>query len=151
MPCDSRRQLLREDIAILAAARDRIADRDRWGQFRPQEGERLCVVAALAWASRRGDPDNAGETERRLQKLLVAQLPRKAGVRTRVRFIAPRYRLMIFNDCLRTHHDDVVELFDNVIGHLVSQSAQSVKVVRMSESPEGACSSAATAHSGGRG
>jgi hypothetical protein len=134
MPCDSRHQLLCGDIAILTAARDRIAGREHWGQFRPQAGERFCIVAALAWASRRGSPDNAGETERRLHKLLVAQLPRKAGVRTRMRFIVPRYRLMIFNDCLCTYHDDVVELFDNVIRHLVSQSTQSVSSVDMSES-----------------
>jgi hypothetical protein len=127
MPYDSRHQLLSGDIAILAAARDRIADRDHWGQFRPREGERFCIVAALAWASRRGNPDDAGETERRLHKLLVAQLPRTAALRARMTFIAPRYRLMIFNDCLRTYHDDVVELFDNVVRQLVSQSTQSGK------------------------
>jgi hypothetical protein len=127
MPYDDPHQFLCSDITLLTAARDRIANREHWGQFHPQEGERLCIVAALAWASRRGDPDNAGETERRLYRLLVAQLPRKAGVRTRMRFIAPRYRLMIFNDCLRTYHDDIVELFDSVIRHLVSQSAQSVE------------------------
>jgi hypothetical protein len=105
MPYDNPRQIWHDDIEILTAARDRIADREHWGQFRPQEGEHFCIVAALGWASRRGNPDNAGEVERRLQKLLVVQLPRKAALRARMTFIAPRYRLMIFNDCLRTYHD----------------------------------------------
>ena len=122
MPYDNPQHIPYGDMEILTAARDRIAHRDHWGQSRFQDGERCCLLEALRWArevyGKLDDP--SGEAEQRLYMLLLAQLPRKAGIRTRMKFIPPRYRLMIFNNSLTTYHDDVIELLNRTIRHLES-------------------------------
>jgi hypothetical protein len=106
------------DIEILMDARRRIADSGHWlrGQFRYRD--RHCLVAALSVASQSPGFDRPNQTERRLARTLVRQLPRTAGISKYLIFATARYRLATFNDRRRTQHEDVLELFDRTIEHL---------------------------------
>ena len=126
MPYDNPRQVPYDDIGILTAARARIADRDHWGQRRFRDGARCCLLEALAGAIKSANPDNTDETERRLQEILVANLPRSTGLRARMKFLSSRYRLIVFNDLFGTYHDDAVELFDHAIKNLLNNKQKSV-------------------------
>ena len=81
MPYDNPQHIPYGDVKILTAARDRIADRDHWGQFRFRDGDRFCLLEALAWAREVNGKldDPSGEAEQRLHMLLLAQLLQGIG------------------------------------------------------------------------
>jgi hypothetical protein len=58
--------------------------------------------------------------ERRLARLLAVHIPHRRFW-ARFRLIPARQRLIIFNDGLRTRHEDVISLFDHAIDHLTSR------------------------------
>jgi len=60
--------------------------------------------------------------ERRLARLLVAQLPKTALLSVRISLCTARYRLMCFNDHPRMQHQDVLSVCDRAIDHLAHQT-----------------------------
>ena len=121
MPFDNAFEGPFSDIEILMDARRRIADRGHWLQRQFRYRDRHSLVAALSVASQSSRFDRPNQTERRLARILVRQLPRKAGVSKFLIFATARYRLETFNDRCRTQHEDVLELFDRTIEHLQAE------------------------------
>src|SRR5215469_10920295 len=121
MPFDNPHQMPFGDLEVLRDARGRIADKDNWlkGDFR--DGDRHCLVAALALAAGSSDFRTPNGTERRLARCLVMQLPTNVPLRIRLRIMPVRQRLMYFNDDTGTNHSDVVALYDRTIEHLTSR------------------------------
>ena len=120
MPFDNPHQTPFDDLELLMDARNRISTHSRWMQGGFRDGERHCLVAALSVASGNRSFKQPNETERRLSRLLVAQLPGSAPLLARVRMFPARQRLMWFNDSSGTHHDDVIALLDRAIQRLTS-------------------------------
>jgi hypothetical protein len=112
------------DLEILRTARNRIANKGRWMKCGFQNGDRLCLVAALSVAAGSANFDNPNRIERRLARILVARLPPTAPLLTRFRVYPVRRRLMRFNDHRRTRHEDVLALYDRAIDHLAHKTAE---------------------------
>jgi hypothetical protein len=121
MPFDNPHQEPIGDIAVLMDARARISDADCWLKHAFQEGNHLCLVAALSLACNSRSFEQPSEAERRLAGILVKRI-RKGGYRRWLVFLTPRYRLIMFNDHPRTEHNDVVALFARTIEHLVNRA-----------------------------
>src|ERR1700694_1300339 len=100
------------DARLLWDARSRVSTRSDWVQGRFQDGNRLCIVGALSLVSGSPSFNTPNRVERRLARVLVAQLPPGRRVWARLRFFTARQRLMWFNDNRRTSHADVMALFD---------------------------------------
>ena len=119
MPFDNPHQTPFGDAELLRDARSRVSSRSDWVQGRFQDGDRLCIVGALSLVSGSTTFDTPNRVERRLARVLVAQLP---TWRVGSRFFTARQRLMWFNDDSRTGHADVVALFDRAIDHCITQT-----------------------------
>jgi len=118
MPFDNPHHMPLGDVEILRDARSRIADEGNWLKYDFQDGNRHCLVGALSLAAGSANFRTPNGTERRLARHLVMQLPKKVPLRTRLRIMPARQRLMYFNDDARTTHDDVVALYDRAIERL---------------------------------
>ena len=88
MPFDAPYQTPFGDIELLTDARSCIFKRDTWIQGQFQDGNRRCLVAALSLVSGSRRSDMPNRTERRLVRLLAAQLPSDGPFLTRIRFAA---------------------------------------------------------------
>ena len=120
MPFDAPYQTPFGDIELLTDARSRISNRKTWVQGSFQDGDRHCLVAALSLACGSRSFQLPNQTEKRLARLIVKQIPPDAPFMTRCRLIPARKRLMSLNDDRRTTHQDVMALFDRTISHLAS-------------------------------
>lgn len=120
MPFDNPHQNPFGDLELLIDARDRISTHAKWMQGGFRDGERHCLVAALSVSSDSRSFKQPNETERRLSRLLVSQLPDSAPFLARVRIFPARQRLMWFNDSSSTHHDDVIALLERAMQRLTS-------------------------------
>ena len=121
MPFDNPQQRSFGDTEILINARSRVSDADHWLRFAYQDGDRLCLVAALSLASNSRNFDGPSASERRLARIMVKNLSNSIIWKWLI-FLSPRYRLTLFNDHSRTCHADVVALFDRAIHHLEAKS-----------------------------
>ena len=121
MPFDNPHQAPFGDAELLQDARRRISNRNDWVQGRFRDGDRRCLVAALSEVSRSPDFEMPNRVERRLVRLLDAQLPAGRRIWARLRFFTARQRLMWFNDDPRTSHADVMALFDRTIDYLAGK------------------------------
>lgn len=121
MPFDNLNQAPGGDLEILLHGRASISDKNSWIQGRYIDGDRRCLVAALSQACGSGSFDMPNRTERRLARLLAKQLPPEAPFWTRVRFLSARHRLMSFNDCPRTAHEDVLSVYDRTISDMAKR------------------------------
>jgi hypothetical protein len=121
MPFDSPHHTPVGDLDILMDARNRVSTQSKWvkGSFR--DGDRHCLVAVLCLACGSRSLAIPNRKERRLARMLANQLPSHAPLRTRIRLVPARQRLMWFNDDPRTCHQDVIALFDRAI-HRVANS-----------------------------
>jgi hypothetical protein len=128
MPFDNPHQTPFGDIEILIDARNRLSDRDKWIKGRFRDGDRHCLVGALSLASgsRRAIRPNC--TERRLARVLAQQLRPRSQIWNRVPLIPARQRLIWFNDCLCTNHEDVIALFDRAICDLTTAVPANVAI-----------------------
>jgi hypothetical protein len=126
MPFDNPHQTPAGDAELLCDARSRISTRNDWVQGSYKDGNRLCIVGALSLVS--GSHNTPNRVERRLARVLVAQLPPGGPVRVGLRFFTARQRLMWFNDSQRTVHADVLALFDRAIGHSMSKTPAFISV-----------------------
>ena len=97
-------------------------------QGRYQDGNRLCIVGALSLVSGSRSFNTPNRVERRLARVLVAQLPPGGPVRVGLRYFTARQRLMWFNDSQRTGHADVLALFDRAIDHSMSKTPAFIPV-----------------------
>ena len=122
MPFDNPHQTPFGDLELLIDARSRISSGDRWVQGRFRDGNRRCLVAVLSAVAESRGYSRPNRTERRLARLLAAQLSPSLRFWLHVRCIPARQRLMWFNDRLRTKHEDVIALFDQTIGQLASKT-----------------------------
>ena len=122
MPFDNPHQTPFGDAERLWDARSRVATRSDWVQGRFQDGNRLCIVGALSLVSGSTSFNTPNRVERRLARVLAAQLPPGIPVWVGLRFFTARQRLMWFNDSRRTCHADVMALFDRAIDHLMSKT-----------------------------
>ena len=117
MPFDNPYQTPFGDIELLQDARRLISDRRDWVQDRFQDGNRLCLVAALSSVSGSRGFDLPNRVERRLTRLLARQLPSRTFW-SRMRFFTARQRLILFNDNRDTRHEEIIALFDRTIDKL---------------------------------
>ena len=122
MPFDNPHQTPFGDAELLWDARSRVSTRSDWVQGRFQDGNRLCIVGALSLVSGSRSFNTPNRVERRLARVLVAQLPPGRPVWARLRFFTARQRLMWFNDSRRTSHADVMALFDRAIDRSAAQA-----------------------------
>ena len=124
MPFDNPHELPFGDLEILRTARSQISNKGSWMKCGFQKGDRLCLVAGLSVAAGSPNFDNPNRIERRLARILVAQLPPTAPLLTRLRVYPVRRRLMRFNDHRRTRHEDVLAVYDRAIDHLAHKTAE---------------------------
>jgi hypothetical protein len=122
MPFDNPHQTSFGDLHVLEDARGRIFTQDRWIKRRFKINERLCVVAALSLAARSRNFSLPNRTERRLTRLLVAQIPPTRPFFKRITLLSSRQRLIRYNDSAGTGHPEVIALFDRAMHHLVSEA-----------------------------
>ena len=120
MPFDAPCQTPLGDIKLLTDARSRIRNRNSWVQGRFQDMDRYCLVAALSLACGSRSFDIPNRTEKKLARLIAAQIPRDAPFMSRWRLVPVRQRLMALNDAPCTTHEDVMALFDRTINHLAT-------------------------------
>jgi hypothetical protein len=132
MPFDNPHQTEFNDIELLLDARNRLSNKDDWLQRRYQQGNRFCLVAALSVAAGSQDFQRPNKTERRLARLVVAQLPDTVPSLVRLRLITARQRLMLFNDSPRTKHEDVVALVGRAIDCALSRAPAYVSALEPS-------------------
>ncbi len=118
MPFDSPGGTPFGDVELLYDARSRISRKGEWLQGRFQDGDRHCLVAALSVVAQSSSFNMPNRLERRLARLMAAQLPSRLTFWARMRCFTARQRLIWFNDDPRTNHDDVMALFDRTIAHL---------------------------------
>lgn len=109
------------DIELLTDARSRISSRQSWVQGRFQDGNRHCLVAALSLVGGSRSFHLPNRTERRLARLIAAQILPSAPLVFRLRLMPARQRLMWFNDGPYTRHEDVMALFDRTIHRLTTK------------------------------
>jgi hypothetical protein len=128
MPFDNPHQTPLGDAGLLWDARSRVATRSDWMQVRFQDGNRLCIVGALSLVSGSRSFNTPNQVERRLARVLAAQLPPGRSVWVGLRFFTARQRLMWFNDSRRTSHADVMALFDRAIDQLMSTTPACISV-----------------------
>ena len=121
MPFDNPHHMPFGDLEILREARSRIADQSNWLKYDFQDGDRHCLVGALSVAAGSRNFRCPNMTERRLTRVLAAQLPTKASFWTRFRVMPARHRLMHFNDNARATHGDVIALYDRAIEHTIGR------------------------------
>jgi hypothetical protein len=114
------------DIELLADARSRICNRNFWVQGRFQDRDRHCLVAALSLACGSRSFNMPNRMEKKLARLIAAQIPRNAPFMSRWRLVLVRQRLMALNDAPCTTHEDVMALFDRTISHLATTARTSV-------------------------
>ena len=114
------------DIELLTDARNCIRNRNSWVQGRFQDMDRYCLVAALSLACGSRSFDIPNRTEKKLARLIAAQIPRDAPFMSRWRLVPVRQRLMALNDAPCTTHEDVMALFDRTISHLATTARISV-------------------------
>src|SRR5215472_2553000 len=128
MPFDNPHDSPFGDLELLRTARGHISDRDNWlkGVFR--DGDRHCLVAALSVAAGSFDFRLPNRVERRLARVLAAQIPRTAPLLARFSLCTARYRLISFNDHPQTHHGNVLAVYDRAIDHLSRQTMVRVVV-----------------------
>jgi hypothetical protein len=124
MPFDNPHELPFGDLEILRTARSHVSNKGSWMKCGFQKGERRCLVAALSVAAGSPNFDNPNRIERRLARILVAQLPPTAPLLTRFRVYPVRRRLMRFNDHRRTRHADVLAVYDRAIEHLAHETTE---------------------------
>jgi hypothetical protein len=122
MPFDNPHQTPFGDIELLTDARNRISAREAWVQGGFRKKDRYCLVGALSLTSGSRRFDKPNMTERRLARVLAAQLPSTGPFLTRVALITARQRLILFNDSSTTSHEDVMALFDRTICHLANKA-----------------------------
>jgi hypothetical protein len=123
MPFDNSHQTSFGDLDVLEDARSRICTEDRWMQRRFQTDERLCAVAALSLAAGSRNFSLPNRTERRLTRLLAAQIPPARPFFRRITLVSARQRLIRYNDSPGTSHQEVIALFDGAIHHLVRDAS----------------------------
>jgi hypothetical protein len=121
MPFDNPHQTSFGDLDVLEDARSRIFTQDRWVKRRFQVDERLCVVATLSLAAGSRHFDLPNRTERRLTRLLAAQIPPTRPFFKRITLVSARQRLIRYNDSSSTSHQEAIALFDRTIHHLLRQ------------------------------
>ena len=122
MPFDNPHQTPFGDAELLWDARSRVSTRNDWVQGQFQDGNRLCIVGALSLVSGSRSFNTPNRVERRLARVLAAQLPPGRRVWASLRFFTARQRLMWFNDSRRTSHADVMALFDRAINRSAAQA-----------------------------
>ena len=115
MPFDNASGARLSDADLLWAARRRIGHESGWVQGRYSDGDRLCLVAALAVVAASPTFNAPNRTERRLARLLAEQLPDSVPLWARLKFFTARQRLKWFNDSAHTKHQDVVALMTRAI------------------------------------
>ena len=128
MPFDNPHQMPFGDAELLWDARSRVSSRSDWVQGQFRDGNRLCIVGALSLVSSSRSFGLPNRLERRLARVLVAQLPPGGPVRMGLRFFTARQRLMWFNDDRRTSHADMMALFDRAIDHSMSKTPAFISV-----------------------
>lgn len=106
------------DVQILIDARSRVGHPDRWLKGNFKDGDRHCLVAAVALACGNCAFRNPGKLERKLCRILACQLSFEDRWWGLLLCIASRQRLIAFNDGPRTRHEDVMALFDRAIERL---------------------------------
>jgi hypothetical protein len=121
MPFDNPHQEPFGDLERLRDARSHISDERDWVQGRYRDGDRYCLVATLSAVAKSPTFHTPNRVERRLARLLAAQLPSRVPFWARMRCFTGRQRLIWFNDCPGTKHADVMALFDGAIDHLMSK------------------------------
>ena len=124
MPFDSPHNSLFGDLEILRSARSSIDGKGHWLKYGFRDGDRLCLVAALSVAAESPGFRNPNRTERRLARVLAAQLPPNAPLLARIRVYPSRRRLMSFNDSTRTRHEDVLAVYDRAIESVTHKTAE---------------------------
>jgi hypothetical protein len=124
MPFDNPHDSPFGDLEVLRAARSHISDKGHWLKADFQDGDRLCLVAALSVAAGSRNFCIPNPVEQRLARILAAQLPPTAPLLTRIRVYPVRRRLMFFNDDAQTLHEDVLAVFDRAINHLAHKTTE---------------------------
>jgi hypothetical protein len=122
MPFDNPHQTQFGGIDLLLDARSRLSNSNDWVKERFQEGNRLCLVAALSVAAGSPDFQTPNRTEQRLARLVAAQLPDTVPSWARCRLFTARQRLIWFNDSPRTKQEDVVALMGRAIDCALSRA-----------------------------
>ena len=122
MPFDNPPDGRFSDIELLWAVRSRIGDESGWVQNRYSDGDRRCLVAALAVVVGSATIHAPNRTERRLARLLADQLPDSVPRWARLKVFTARQRLMWFNDSPHTMHQDVVALMTRAINRAESRT-----------------------------
>ena len=84
-------------------------------------GRPTGAAAALSVAAESPGFRNPNRTERRLAHILAGQVPPSAPLLARIRIYPARRRLMSFNDCVRTTHEDVLAVYDRTIHRLATR------------------------------
>jgi hypothetical protein len=92
MPFDNPHQAPFGDLELLLDARRLISDRGHWVKRRFQDGNRLCLVAALSSVSVSQGSGMASWVERRLNRLLASRVERRLS---RLRQAASVVRAMV--------------------------------------------------------
>ena len=119
MPFDNPHQTPFGDLELLADARNRISDQNKWTKGRFKDGDhRYCLVASLSLACASHSFYMPNRTERWLAGMLAKHIPPSEPFWMKVRFLTARRRLMSFNDDPRTCHADVMTLFDRTSSDL---------------------------------
>jgi hypothetical protein len=121
MPFDNPHETPFGDLELLRDARSHISDKRDWVQGRYRDGDRYCLVATLTMVAKSSTFHTPNQVERRLARLLAAQLPSQVPFWGRMKCFTGRQRLIWFNDCPGTKHEDVMALFDKAIDHQTSK------------------------------
>ena len=121
MPFDNPHRTPFGDFELLRDARSQISDKRDWVQGRYRDGDRYCLVATLSVVAKSPTFHTPNRVERRLARLLAAQLLSQVPFWWRMRCFTGRQRLIWFNDYPGTKHADVMALFDGTIDNLMSK------------------------------
>ena len=89
-------------------------------------GVSSAVVAALSLAAGSRHFNMPNKTERRLARLLAAQIPPPTSLFKRITLLSARQRLIRYNDSFGTSHQEVIALFDRSIHYLASEASACV-------------------------
>lgn len=122
MPFDNPHQTPFGDLELMMEARGYISNRTAWVQGHFRKKGRYCLVAALSLTCGSRSFAMPNKTERRLARLITAEIPPNAPFCIRHRFMPARWRLISFNDDPLTRHEDVMALLDRAIEHSASKA-----------------------------
>jgi len=122
MPFDNPHQTPFGDLELMMEASGCISSRKAWVQGHFRKEGRYCLVAALSLTCGSRSFAMPNPTERRLARLITAEIPPNAPFCIRHRFMPARWRLISFNDDPLTRHEDVMALLDRAIEYSASKA-----------------------------